>query len=225
MADKEHANEQRPPLVNRLRDNPAYPVVYMFCVTFVFTGIIVGVSAATRERVAQNREIMRERAILMATLPGEVDDRTPSPVVHQTFLDRVVPPEEGETLYKVMENDTLHAYALPLDGQGFWDEIRGMLGLAPDKQTVISIAFHVQTETPGLGAEITRPHFRERFEGKKLAPEGKPLRIVSPAEETTEHSVHAITGATQTSIRVERIIDASVRAWRDQEPQDEEGQQ
>lgn len=223
MADNEQASQPRPPLGKRLRDNPAYPVAYMFCVTFVFTGIIVGVSRATRERVEQNQQIMRERAILMATLPDEVDYRTPSPVVHQTFLERVTPPGEGEVLYRVMENDTLRAYALPLDGQGFWDDIRGMLGLEPDKETIVSIAFHVQAETPGLGAEITQPHFREQFRGKKLAPDDKPLEVVSPAEETTEHSVHAITGATQTSIRVERIINASVRAWREQKTQDEEG--
>ena len=75
------------------------------------------------------------------------------------------------------------------------------------------IAFYEQNETPGLGAEITQPPFKTQFEGKELAPEDKPLRFRRPGENLGPNEVHAVTGATQTSVRVEKIINDAVSRW------------
>ncbi len=212
-------NPRKEPLINRICNHRAYPVLYMFIITFFFAIILVGVSTATRERVEANRQIRRERALLMAALPDAIDRNTPPMKVHQIFTQRVKPPEipEQDPLYRIAseENeDEIIAYALPLEGQGFWDVIAGFLALETDQETIIGIAFHMQNETPGLGAEILSQEFREQFQGKKLAVNEKPIEFISPTEERDEHSVHAITGATQTSNRLERIIQDDVTAWR-----------
>lgn len=207
-------NESAAPLGQKLRQHPAYPVLYMFAVTFVFVVVLVGLSRATRERVEANRRVLRERAILMAALPDEVDARMASPEVSRVFRERVEEPDVPGAPYRVLKDGELHAYSLPVEGQGFWDAIRGALGIAPDGERVLGIAFHEQNETPGLGGEILSAAFRNQFRGKKLAPGDEPLRMVSPAETPDEHSVHAITGATQTSVRLERIIREDVNAWR-----------
>lgn len=219
MAENEK-NEQAEPLAQRLQSKSAYPVVYMFIVTFFFTIILVGFSTATRERVEANRRIMRERALLLAVFPDEIDESMPLMEVHQIFQRRVKPPEETDEdhLYTIVdedEDDEVIAYALELDGMGFWDRIAGFIGLETDRETIISIAFYDQTETPGLGGEIESLEFREQFEGKKLSDEDIPFRLVSPAEETDENSVHAISGATQTCNRLERIIINDVNRWRE----------
>lgn len=64
-------------LAERLRRTALYPVVYMFLITFLFTAILIGIAHATHARVDANEKIMFERAVLMATLPDEVTDRTP----------------------------------------------------------------------------------------------------------------------------------------------------
>ena len=78
--------------------------------------------------------------------------------------------------YTLKKDGQMAAYALPFEGQGFWACIRGIVGIAADKKTVTGITFYEQSETPGLGAEIVRPAFRNQFKGKVLAQKEKPIR-------------------------------------------------
>jgi len=66
------------------------------------------------------------------------------------------------------------------EGQGFWARIRGIVGIAADRKTVTGITFYEQSETPGLGAEIVRPAFRNQFKGKLLAPKERPITMRRP---------------------------------------------
>lgn len=204
------------------RDTRPYAVVYMFIITFFFTVILVGVSAFTKDRIEANQRIMRERALLTAALPETVNSDTPSMKVNEIYRSQVKEPEDPQTnpLYRVTtaeDKDEVIAYVLPVEGQGFWDRIAGFLALETDRETIIGIAFYAQNETPGLGAEILSEDFRSQFEGKKLASGKIPLEIRSAAAETGKHSVHAITGATQTSNRLEDIITENIAVWRDRE--------
>ena len=104
-------------------------------------------------------------------------------------------------------------YALPFEGQGFWAWIRGIVGIAADKKTVTGITFYEQSETPGLGAEIMRPAFRNQFKGKVLAQKEKPIAMRRPGATLGESDVHAVTGATQTSVRVEEMINQAIKDW------------
>ena len=205
-----------------LRQSRPYAVVYMFIITFLFVLILVAVSTMTRERVEANRRIMRERALLTAALPDEVDGGTSSVRVSEIYRNRVREPEDpqADPLYQVMaeeDDEKIIAYVLHLDGQGFWDRIAGFLALEPDKETIIGVDFYDQNETPGLGAQILTEDFRTQFKGKELADRRPHLELRSAAEETDRHSVHAVTGATQTSDRLEDIITANVADWRGEE--------
>jgi len=206
-----------------MRDKPWYPVVYMFVVTAAFSGILIGLSAATRERVEANERVFRERAILVALAVDGVNDKTPVAKVHELYR-RITPKriELGDGLghmeeYQLDAKDdgTVAAVAAPIDGQGYWDQIRGVIGLKSDRKTIIGIAFYQQKETPGLGAEIAKKEWREQFVGKVLAPGDTPIDIRPPEATTDDSSVHAVTGATQTSARLERFMNAQLAAWRD----------
>ena len=107
------------------------------------------------------------------------------------------------------------AYALPFEGQGFWARIRGIVGIAADKKTVTGITFYEQSETPGLGAEIVKPTFRNQFKGKVLARKDKPITMRRPGATLGESDVHAVTGATQTSVRVEEMMNRAIKTWQE----------
>ncbi len=62
----------------------------------------------------------------------------------------------------------LLGYAFEISGEGFWDVISGYLAVSPDRRTILGIAFYRQSETPGLGAEITKPWFEEQFKDKPI---------------------------------------------------------
>jgi Na+-transporting NADH:ubiquinone oxidoreductase subunit C len=186
----------------------------MFLVTVFFSTILISFSRYTRDLVEANRKLAFEKAVLKAL-------SIPLPVTasnmdwHNTYLEKIKEPQEDlQGVYIYKSDDMVIGYALPFEGQGFWAPIRGVIGIATDKRTITGIAMYEQNETPGLGAEITKPEFRAQFEGKQIALQGNPLEIKQVTEELDQHSVHAITGATQTSIRFEKILNDALEKWK-----------
>ncbi len=196
-----------------MKEQRWFPILYMFLTTAFFSTIIIGFTSMTRQRVEANQKLAFERAVI-SVVPELAGEKLSNAEVHQRFTEMVDEPTEASGgAYTVKKNGQLMIYALPVSGQGFWAPIGGIIGIEPDKKTVTGIAFYQQNETPGLGAEITKPPFRNQFKGKVLASQGKPLGMKRPGEELGNSNVHAITGATQTSTRLEGIINSALTQW------------
>jgi Na+-transporting NADH:ubiquinone oxidoreductase subunit C len=196
-----------------MREKRWFPILYMFLVTAFFSAIIIGFTSVTRQRVDANRKLAFERAVL-EVVPGLSAAQLRNADIHRRFAKLVEEPTLSSAGAYLVKNDgQIVAYALPLSGQGFWAPIGGIIGIETDKKTVTGIAFYQQNETPGLGAEIAKPPFRNQFKGKVLAARGKPLSMKRPGEELGDSNVHAITGATQTSTRLEGIINSALAEW------------
>ena len=197
-----------------MKDRPWYPIVYMFAVTAVFSSMLIGLSRFTRERVEANKQLAFEKAVLQA-LPLELPPKASSLELHRLFTESIRPGDEHSAgAYLWVKNGRIAAYALPIAGRGFWDQIRAVIGIAADAKTITGIVFYEQNETPGLGAQITTIEFRQQFVGKKIAESGQPFHIRAATAELGESDVHAVTGATQTSSRVDRIINDHLTRWR-----------
>lgn len=199
-----------------MRQTGPYPVIYMFIVMAIFSSVIIGFAATTRERVEANTRLAFEKAVV-EVLPGLYQPGLSSAEIHNRFAEQVTEPEASTGgAYTLRKGGQIVAYALPFAGQGFWAPIKGVIGIEADKRTVTGIVFYEQSETPGLGAEIVRPAFRGQFEGKVLALEGKPINIRRPGAVLGKNDVYAVTGATQTSVRLEAIINRAVNEWQTQ---------
>lgn len=197
-----------------VKERAWFPVVYMFAATLFFSAILIIFGTFTRQRVEDNERIAFERAVLEA-LPLALPKGASPAEIHRLYVKNIrdaTPETAGAVRY--MRNDSLIAYAVPLQGPGFWAEIRGVIGIAADTRTVTGIAFYEQNETPGLGGEIIKPSFRDQFVGKRLSIEGVPLEVRLQTEQLDESSVHAITGATQTSKRLADFMNKRLDAWR-----------
>lgn len=197
-----------------VKEKAWFPVVYMFAATLFFSTILIIFGTFTRQRVDDNERIAFERAVLEA-LPIELSKGVSPPEIHRLYVEHIrdTTPETAGAL-RYMRNDSLIAYAVPLQGPGFWAEIRGVIGIAADTKTITGIAFYEQNETPGLGGEIIKPSFRDQFAGKQLSIEHVPLEIRLQTQQLDESSVHAITGATQTSTRLAAFMNERLHAWR-----------
>ena len=195
-----------------MKKNGWFAVVYMFCLTACLSSIIIGVSKATRERVEANQQIAFERAVV-EVLPFDLSLKKNT---HKCFIDYVKPNELVSGACVLMDDREIKGYALPIEGKGFWAPIKGVIGIAPDRKTITGIAFYEQNETPGLGAQITTREFRSQFINKKLADGDKPIRIMPAGTPLKNNEVHAITGATQTSTRLEKLINEDLVEWRSQ---------
>ncbi|MBN1361719.1 MAG: FMN-binding protein [Sedimentisphaerales bacterium] len=197
-----------------MREKKWFPIGYMFVVSAFFSSIIIAFARVTQVRVEANEKLAFERAVVTA-LPELGGAELTNAQVHQRFIEQVSEPDPSSGgAYALKQGGQVVAYAVPMSGQGFWAPIAGVIGVAADKQTVTGIAFYQQNETPGLGAEITKPAFRNQFKGKQLASGDKPIDMKRPGAELGASDVHAVTGATQTSTRLERIINEALRSWR-----------
>ena len=107
-------------------------------------------------------------------------------------------------------------YIMALHGAGLWGPLWGYLSVDGDKNTVYGADFSHQGETPGLGAEISKPEFSNKFKGKKLFMDGtfKSIAIVKPGKSVAgQDYVDGISGGTITSNGVGAMLFDSLSGY------------
>lgn len=100
--------------------------------------------------------------------------------------------------------------AVELSGPGFWAPIRVILALEQDLTTVKGFKVVEQAETPGLGGRMAEPWFQEQFKGKRVRPF---LHVAFAGRASGPNEVDAITGATETSKALDRIINGGLASF------------
>ena len=200
-----------------IRKKRWFPTVYMFAVTGICSSIVIGFAQFTRENVAANEALAFERAVI-SVLPGLYEPNLTRFEIHNRFTERVTAPPDGSTEpYRLDVDGAPRTYALPFTGQGFWAPIKGVIGIAADRKTVTGISFFEQNETPGLGARIVESEFTDQFVGRILADGDNAIGLRQQGSPLRDCDVHAVTGATQTCTRLEKIINNAIAQWRSQE--------
>lgn len=185
-----------------------YPIIFMFLITAVFIAVISSIYLTTQDRVELNESLYLKEAVLFA---ADIEIPETAEEIDKVYSNRIEEVKEGAgatpDYVKILgpAGDQVTGYALFVRGPGLWGEIRGVLAVEQDLETIRGIDFISQNETPGLGARITEKWFREQFRGKSL-----PLNLVP--EETAEgpDEIDAITGASKTSKAVMDIVRKSM---------------
>jgi Na+-transporting NADH:ubiquinone oxidoreductase subunit C len=130
-------------------------------------------------------------------------------------------------VFLVKEGDKIKSIILPVSGYGLWSTLYGFLSLDADGQTVQSINFYDQAETPGLGGEVVNPKWRALWKGKKVYAEtdqpamdkgtiedadiGEPALalikgVVDNERPGSQYQVDGLAGATLTSTGVTNLV-------------------
>ncbi len=181
-----------------------YTIVFMLVVSAVFTFFLAGTDALTSERIAENQRLDEMKSVLYAF---NLDSEGSNQEIAARFEAAIESVEATDfTYYAHVENGETLGYAVPFAGGGLWGTIRGWLAVSPGMEEIQGLVFTDQNETPGLGGRIVERWYTDQFRGVKIdMPE--PLRYGT----TAEGSLDAITGATQSSNAVLRILN-EVRA-------------
>lgn len=102
-------------------------------------------------------------------------------------------------------------YVLPVAGMGLWGAIWGYVAIDSDGSTIYGAYFSHASETPGLGAEIEKPAFQDRFIGKQLIKGNAfyPIAVVKAGQHPSgnEDYVDGVSGGTITSKGVGTMLD------------------
>jgi Na+-transporting NADH:ubiquinone oxidoreductase subunit C len=207
-----------------MTSKPWFIVSFMVAVALVFGGGVTGIYLGAADLLQRNTEFLRQRALVAVFDLGDparlskaqVADIVKAQVVGD---ERCTDPETGSSFellkaYAAADRKVLKAYGFQFRGLGFWGPLRGILAVSPDLSRTVGLTILEHTETPGLGGRIEEPIFTEQFRrGITVSPNGSApfIHIGSPGvADPTGRQVDAITGATQTCLAVQRVLNTQL---------------
>ncbi len=103
-------------------------------------------------------------------------------------------------------NKKADKYVIPIYGYGLWSNCYGVLALNGTGEIVENIDYYKHGETPGLGGEIEKDYFTDKFKGKKVFNAKGEVALTTTKGEINENSVPAISGATFTMQGVNKML-------------------
>lgn len=98
---------------------------------------------------------------------------------------------------------------LPIHGYGLWSTLYGFIALEANGNDIYGLQFYQHGETPGLGAEVDNPRWREMWSGKKLRDDAGELQITVAKSQPAagpDFYIDALAGATLTSVGVDNLV-------------------
>ncbi|MCQ2342342.1 MAG: NADH:ubiquinone reductase (Na(+)-transporting) subunit C [Paludibacteraceae bacterium] len=187
-------------------DSNVYTITYATVLVVIVAVLLAVVSQVLKPRQEANQRLDVQKQILTA-LNVDYSSADPAALYEQIVEEQTF----GELPLYVAHIDGATKYVLRLKGQGLWGGIWGYVALDEDKNTIYGINFGHESETPGLGAEITTENFRSRFFGKHINDAEGHLRSVAVLKagkkaDDGQEQVDAWAGATITSTGVNDML-------------------
>lgn len=210
------------------RDSNVYTVIYASVMVLLVAVVLAFTSQSLRSLQQKNAENDKRQQILRSiniSVPASQAEAKYNEVIKEAFLVNkdgkkidgdAFNAEPSEHPVFVADVDGQTKYIMALYGAGLWGPIWGYLSVDSDKNTIFGTDFSHQGETPGLGAEISKPGFSNEFKGKKLFINGefKSVAVVKPGKSAIgQDYVDGISGGTITSQGVDRMLFTSLRGY------------
>jgi len=221
------------------KESNLYTILYSIAIVVIVAVMLAYTSEALQPQQARNMTIDKIRQIL-TSINIESTHSNAEQLFEKYIADSYLVDSQGEKVpgnafetelavelskplherkYTVFEAliDGNKKYVLSMRGAGLWGPIWGFISLDDDKNTVYGVSFDHEGETPGLGAEIDRPHFEQAFIGKKFFnAENKfvSIAVVKPGRPVHgQDYVDGISGGTITSHAVDAMLKSSIGAY------------
>ena len=217
------------------KQSNVYTIVYITVMVIVVGAALALTAMSLKDKQTENAQADKMKQILMSVRitsdrASVVDD------YHRYITSTLVVNEQGDTIegadafalnvaveakkpaaerelpvYVCTLPDAGVKYIIPLAGMGLWGPIWGYVSLDDDCTTVYGAFFDHQGETPGLGAEITKPAFTDQFRGKQMFKDDQfvPVTVVKKGQvpQGNQDYVDGISGGTITSKGVAAMLD------------------
>ena len=195
-----------------------YTLGFVLALTAVFGAAVSGLQVVLKEKIEENKTVARQAVVLELFGLKPADEAWPTDKTVAEFAAKVATADAGAGYnYFHLQDPAASVFVFPIAGQGFWDRISGFAALDTATKLLRGVAFTDQLETPGLGARIEERWFREQFVGKsydRLLSDGRRLRVVpSGTKRPDQAEVDAVTGATETSRSVERLLNQGIERF------------
>ena len=182
-----------------------YIFLYATVLVVVVAALLTAAAIWLKPRQDENKQNEKRINILRAAGLADVNADNAAALFEEHCTDEFLLDEKG----RPDNNGTLPVFVIdrrvsviPMKGKGLWGPISGYIAIDVDGN-IVGANFDHESETPGLGGEITTEKFQSQFRGKQIRKEGR----LAPIE------FDAITGATKTSNGVKEMIDRTMEAY------------
>ncbi len=216
------------------KQSNVYTIIYIVVLVIVVGAALALTSLSLRDKQQENAAADKMRQILasvrivpekknivsdfgkyivsqeIATLSGEASEGDAFAI--DVAKESKLPDSERQLpVFICRMADGALKYILPVYGSGLWGPIWGYVAFDADGTTIYGAYFAHQGETPGLGAEIEKPAFCNKFEGKQVFKNGQflPIAVVKAGQKPMngEDYVDGVSGGTITSKGVGTMLD------------------
>lgn len=223
------------------KNSNLYIIIYIVVIVLITGTALAFTSVSLKERQNENVAVDKMRQILASLRIAPAQDSVTS-VFKSVITSQFIVNSQGEqvagTAFDVdvasqvslpaderllpvyvatMPSDGSLKYVLPTYGNGLWGPIWGYIALDSDRATIYGAYFAHQGETPGLGAEISKPQFADQFESKRIIIDDtfKPISVIKKGQKPEPGTdwVDAVSGGTITSRGVASMLDNSLAPY------------
>ncbi|MBF0433212.1 MAG: FMN-binding protein [Fibrobacteria bacterium] len=216
----------------------SYTFIFAMAVCIVCSVLLAICASSLKPYQERNMAIEKKKNILMSLSLCDASGKMSSDDVEKVYKEKITEKVvsktgqemSGKTIVEIAGDDQYlglyqrtdnGAIAIPIQGMGLWDMIKGYLALEKDGRTVNGITFYEQMETAGLGAEIVKPSFTNTFIGKDiLNSDGKLVSITVAKGKASDMSgvdlknaVDGISGATMTCRFVSGFVKSGLKTY------------
>ncbi|PIE34528.1 MAG: hypothetical protein CSA54_06370 [Gammaproteobacteria bacterium] len=188
-----------------------YAALFLFFTALSGATLLMGTNTLLKERIQTN--ILNEKyRSLFALARVDLKGKSAAALARLyatsfTVLHKGTPKEH--LVYRRGTPQAVHIY--PMRGLGFWGPIHAYIAFDAGFKQIQGVVVVRQEETPGLGAEITKRYFLDRFVGKPLEQKGVLLRLVRSGEKRSPMEIDGITGATETTMRMNTMLQRTLK--------------
>ncbi len=203
-----------------MKSSNSYTYIFVIAMAIVSALMLSVLKISLQERQEFNKLLDTRKNVLktVGALKAGMSDMAIEELYQSKFRKNVVTDTEGREreYYIYGSSDSPEGYVLPVSGKGVWSTINGFIALESDWNTVRGISFYDHGETPGLGGEIEKDFFSDRFVGKKIFRDGKLVSVTiakSKLTKPSEHAVDGLSGASLTTGAVNRLLRDDLEAY------------
>ena len=191
-----------------------YTIVYAAVLGTTCALVLTFAASFTAPYKQANAEAEEVKNILLA-LNVSTPEKASSEDMVKIYKENVREEMRGgiKTYIYTPSDNSNGSIAMRFAGPGLWGPIKGFLAMDPEITKIQGITFYEQEETPGLGGEIVKPSFRDKFVGLLIRDKaGKPGIIIKNGGEAAANKIDGISGATMTCDKVQEMLNEAIKS-------------
>ena len=204
------------------RDSNIYTVLYAAVMVLVVAVVLAFTSQSLKSAQKANEDNDKRQQILrsinVSVAANEAEAKF-NELITDGFVKKGSAFEQvgKDVAFTAIEAEEFPVFVANVNGETkLWGPIWGYISVDADKNTVYGTDFSHASETPGLGAEITKPAFSGQFAGKQLfkGNEFKSIAVVKKGKNAEgQDYVDGISGGTITSQGVSAMLYNSLNSY------------